>query len=105
MSPYCTKLTTLGRIRLQLIQPSSAVALNVTVFANVGGDTESSLTQKPPVLTSGAYDDTVAGVATAQITLGAGTYHVVPSTYNPGHEAGYKLIVYSSSSGVMITPV
>jgi calpain-7 len=57
------------------------------------------------VLTSGAYDDTVAGVATPQITLAAGTYYVVPSTYSSGHEAGFKLIVYSSVSGVKITLV
>jgi calpain-7 len=75
------------------------------VFAKVGGDDESSLTPKSPVLTSGAYDDTIAGVATAQITFGAGTYFVVPSTYSPGHEAEYKLLVYSSASGVTITPV
>jgi len=68
------------------------------VFAKMGSDAESPLT----VLTSGAYDDAVAGVATPQITLGAGTYHVVPSTYSPGHEAGYKLIVYSSISGVTL---
>lgn len=88
-----------------MLQPSSAVALNVSVFADVGGDPESSLAQKPPVLTSGAYDDRVAGVATPQTTFGAGAYYVVPSTYSPGHEAGYKLIVYSSTSGVTITPV
>jgi len=92
-----------SRIRLQLLQPSPAVALNVTVFAKMGSEGE-SLAQKS-VLTSGAYDDTVAGVATPQITLGAGTFYVVPSTYSPGHEAGYKLIVYSSVSGVTVSPI
>ena len=92
----------MGRIRLQLLQPSPTVALNVSVFVNMGGDIESSLTQKSPVSTSGAYDDTVAGVATPQITVAAGTYYVVPSTYSPGYEAGYRLIMYSSASGVTL---
>lgn len=88
-----------------MLQPSPAVALNVTVFASVGNDIQSSLTQKPAVLTSGAYDDTIAGVATPQTKVAAGTYYVVPSTYSPGHEAGFKLVVYSSAFGATITPV
>jgi calpain-7 len=88
------------RIRLQLLQPSASVALNVTVYSQ---HVIPSLNQQRHVLTSGAYDDTIAGVATPQISVAAGKYYVVPSTYNPGTEVGFKLIVYSSIAGLSIT--
>jgi len=90
-------------IRLQLLQPSTAIALNVTVYPNFQNSIDSSLRQRH-VATSGAYDDTIAGVATPQVTLGTGKYYIVPSTYNPGTETGFRMLVYSSVSGVTVTP-
>ena len=91
-----------GRIRLQLLQPSTSAALNVTVFSQL---VTPSLNQRRHILTSGAYDDTIAGVATPQISVATGKYYVVPSTYNPGTELGFKLIVYSSIVGLMVTRI
>ncbi|KAF8807060.1 hypothetical protein BYT27DRAFT_7242680 [Phlegmacium glaucopus] len=90
------------KIRLQLLQPSTSIALNVTVYPQY---VKPSLNQQRHVLTSGAYDDTIAGVATPQISVAAGKYYAVPSTYNPGTEVGFKLIVYSSIAGVMVTQI
>ncbi|KDR76346.1 hypothetical protein GALMADRAFT_247750 [Galerina marginata CBS 339.88] len=90
-------------IRLQLLQPSTAIALNVTVYPNFQNDIESSLRQSH-VATSGAYEDTIAGVATPQATLGTGKYYIVPSTYNPGTETGFRMLIYSSVSGITVTP-
>jgi calpain-7 len=79
--------------------------LNVTLYSDLESNVSSSSTQKRHVTTSGAYDDGIAGVVTPEITLGAGKYIVVPSTYTPGCEAGFKLIVYSTVSGVTLTPI
>ena len=92
----------LCRIRLQLLQPSTSISLNVTVYPQ---SITTSLNQHRHVLTSGAYDDTIAGVATPQISVAAGKYYVVPSTYNPGAEVGFKLIVYSSIAGLMVSQI
>ncbi|KAF8150612.1 hypothetical protein B0H34DRAFT_801552 [Crassisporium funariophilum] len=93
------------KIRLQLVHPSTAIALNVTVYPSIYKGSPISLTQQRHVTTSGSYDDTIAGVSTPQIAIGAGKYHVVPSTYNPGIEVGFKIIVYSSVAGVKLTPL
>ena len=85
---------------MQLLQPSTSIALNVTVYRH---PITTPLNQQRHVLTSGAYDDTIAGVATPQISVAAGKYYVVPSTYNPGTEVGFKLIVYSSIAGLVVT--
>ena len=90
------------RIRLQLLQPSTSIALNVTVYPQ---PIITSSNQQQHVLTSGAYDDTIAGVATPQILVAAGKYYVMPSTYNPGTEVGFKLIVYSSVAGLKVTQI
>lgn len=92
------------RIRLQLLQPSTAIALNVTVYTNSHNNIATSLRQRH-IATSGAYDDAIAGVVTPQTTLGAGKYYVVPSTYNPGTQAGFRMVFYSSISGIKVTPV
>ncbi|KAJ6631453.1 hypothetical protein B0H10DRAFT_2207112 [Mycena sp. CBHHK59/15] len=70
------------KVRLQLLRPKSTAALNVTVFpASASG----ALGRH--IATSGGYDDSIAGVATSQISLGPGKYWLIPSTYNPGFHA------------------
>ena len=85
------------------MHPSTATALNVTVYPALGGDPSLSLVQTRNAMTSGAYDDAIAGVATPQATLSAGKHYIVPSTYNPGSEAAFRIIIYSSVSGVKVT--
>ena len=91
------------RLRLQLAEPSSysSVALNLTVFNPPTG--AGALGRR--VATSGPYSDAVSGVLIEQLTLQQGRYLVVPSTYNTGVEAGYRLIVYSNVAGVQVVPV
>jgi len=83
---------------MQLVQPSTAIPLNITLYSVIQDNVQLSLEQKRNVATSGAYDSSIAGVATPQITIGAGRYYVVPSTYSPGVEAGFRILVYSASS-------
>ena len=85
------------RIRLQLLHPSTPTSLNVTIYpVSSSSLVECNLTTLRHTATSGAYDDCIAGVATPQIALAKGKYWIVPSTYNPGMEARFKIIVYSS---------
>lgn len=58
-----------------------------------------------PVATSGAYSETLAGVVTPLVTLAKGMYEVVPSTYSPGVQTEFRLVVYSSVSGIEIRRV
>jgi calpain-7 len=96
--------TTQLRIRLQLLQPSTAIALNVTVYSDFQNDVSASIKRQRHVTTSGAYDDAIAGVSTPQVTIGVGKYYIVPSTYNPGIEVGFRMLVYSGISGIQLQP-
>lgn len=80
------------RVRLQLINPGSSSPLNVTIYsANVTDpDTTTHIT------TSGGYHDAISGVVTPLVSLARGKYWIVPSTYSPGVQASFLLIVYSS---------
>lgn len=89
------------RIRLQSLQPSGILALNVTIYADRGGDISASLRHQR-VSTSGAYEDSTAGVATPQFSIGAGKYYVIPSAYNPGTTGGFRMLVYSSISSITV---
>ncbi|KAI0741055.1 hypothetical protein C8Q76DRAFT_609267, partial [Earliella scabrosa] len=88
------------KFRLQLADPSPSIALNLTIF-----DTSSGSALGNHVATSGFYSDAPSGVLIDKITLQPGRYLVVPSTYKPGVQATFKLIVYSTTSAVQLTPV
>ncbi|KAI0821140.1 hypothetical protein BC629DRAFT_1435043 [Irpex lacteus] len=83
-------------IRLQLVSPDGSTAINVTLFRMT-----SRRTLGAHLATSGPYSDAICGVATPQITLQPGSYFIIPSTYNPGVQAGFKLIVYTSASVIV----
>ncbi|KAK0454341.1 hypothetical protein EV421DRAFT_1756269 [Armillaria borealis] len=85
------------KVRLQLVRPSSSSPLNVTIYAADASEYTAS-----HLATSGAYDDAISGVVTPQISLNRGKYWIIPSTFNPGIEAAFQLIVYSSVSGVEV---
>ncbi|TFY58424.1 hypothetical protein EVJ58_g6422 [Rhodofomes roseus] len=86
------------KVRLQLLETVPPASVNVSLFRHKSPRHSSLET------TSGPYSDGVAGVATPQVTLQPGIYHVVPSTYNPGLLRAFKLIFYSSTA-VKISPV
>ncbi|KAF5375558.1 hypothetical protein D9615_009157 [Tricholomella constricta] len=86
------------KIRLQLLRPFTPTSLNITIFP---ASSDGALRRH--IATSGAYNDAISGVVTPQISLGPGKYWAVPSTYNPGVEAGFQLFVYTTVSGVRIS--
>ncbi|KAF9012688.1 hypothetical protein BDQ17DRAFT_1344439 [Cyathus striatus] len=86
------------KIRLQLAHPSNAIAINITLYP---ASTSTAALQRP-VATSGDFDDAIAGVATPQVVLKAGKYWAIPSTYQPGVESDFKMIVYSSADGLKV---
>ncbi|KAF8150505.1 hypothetical protein K438DRAFT_1865522 [Mycena galopus ATCC 62051] len=88
------------KIRLQLLRPKAPAALNLTLFPAPGAGASGALGSH--VATSGAYDDSVAGVATPQIALGVGKYWAVPSTYAPGVMSAFQLVVYSTAARVSV---
>ncbi|KAJ6497495.1 hypothetical protein C8R45DRAFT_1093864 [Mycena sanguinolenta] len=88
------------KIRLQLLRPKAPAALNLTLFPAPAAGTSGALGRH--VTTSGAYDDSIAGVATPQIALGVGKYWAVPSTYAPGILNAFQLVMYSTAARVSI---
>ncbi|KAJ6590028.1 hypothetical protein DFH09DRAFT_1307482 [Mycena vulgaris] len=86
------------KVRLQLLRPKTTTAANLTIFPS---SATGSLGRH--ITTSGGYDDSIAGVATPQISLGVGKYWVIPSTYNPGFQGAFQLIVYSTAARVNVT--
>jgi hypothetical protein len=87
------------RMRLQLLQPSSSVSLNLTLF-HLSSDSKSI---GKHIITSGPYSDTISGVVTPQVSLSPGTYLLVPSTYHPAIQIGFRLTAYCSTANVNIT--
>lgn len=87
----------LRRIRLQLVNPNATIALNVTIFRAT-----SRRTLGPHVATSGPYSDMVSGVVTPQVSLQQGSYFILPSTFSPGLQSGFRLLIYTSESGVTV---
>jgi len=87
-------------MRLQLLQNPNLTAINVSIFP-APLSRESARTGRA-IATSGAYSDALSGVATPLVSLKAGKYVVVPSTYDVGVEAKFKVTVYSSMSGIGI---
>ncbi|KAJ7099454.1 hypothetical protein B0H15DRAFT_771653, partial [Mycena belliarum] len=86
------------KVRLQLLRPKSTTAVNLTIFpASATGVLGRHLA------TSGAYDDSIAGVVTPPLSLGVGKYWAIPSTYNPGFQGAFQLIVYSTAARVNVT--
>ncbi len=89
------------RFRLQLAAPSPSTALNLTVFNPPAG--AGALGRH--VATSGPYSDAIAGVVIETLSLQPGRYLVVPSTYKAGVQAAFRLVMYSSASGVQLVPI
>jgi len=98
---YEVKLSSVTQLemRLQLLQPSSSVSLNLTLF-HFSSDPNSI---GEHIVTSGPYSDAISGVVTPQVSLNPGTYLLVPSTYHPATQVGFRLIAYCSTANVNIT--
>ncbi|KIY50677.1 cysteine proteinase [Fistulina hepatica ATCC 64428] len=81
-------------IRLQLERPSSATAINVTMFR--AEDIEANSASEH-VATSGGYDNALAGVCIPETAVMTGRYWIVPSTYNPGVQTRFRMLAYTSA--------
>ncbi|TFY69939.1 hypothetical protein EVG20_g2946 [Dentipellis fragilis] len=92
-------------IRLQSLSKSAFI--NVSVFFAPTSPPPSS----PPrhldklLVSSGPYADAVSGAVTPLTPAPAGRYVVVPSTYDIGVEAEFRIVVYSSKTSVDVTSV
>jgi calpain-7 len=73
-----------------------AVPLNVTLFP--GATSGTGLGRH--IATSGSYSDALPGVSLPETQLAAGSYVLVPSTFRPGVQARFRIIVYSSVGGL-----
>lgn len=83
---------------MQLLTPSSPVALNITLFT-----TSASGGFGPQILTSGPYSDAIAGALIPRSAVASGKYLLVPSTYTSNVEADFQVLVYSTVSGVELS--
>lgn len=87
--------------RLQLSTSPSTASTHSTTALNVSFFPSTNVTGRP-LLTSGPYSDALSGVATPLMSLKAGRYVLVPSTYDPGLEGAFRVVVYSSAVGVEV---
>jgi len=55
------------------------------------------------IASSGPYSDALSGVDISRRSIAAGKYYLVPSTYHAGELAQFRLIIYSTTSGVAVT--
>jgi calpain-7 len=90
------------KIRLQLVSTSHSAPLNATLFSSSASGITTAGALGKHVLTSGPFADIRPGVVTPQASLAAGTYLLVPSAFASGFEAKFKIVVYSSVSGVVL---
>ncbi|KAJ8581144.1 cysteine proteinase [Rhizopogon salebrosus TDB-379] len=83
--------------RLQLIDRASGVSMNLSLFPSP------SVNPQKCVASSGPYSDALSGVDISRRSIAAGKYYLVPSTYHAGILAQFRLIIYSTTSGIAVT--
>ncbi|KZP13760.1 cysteine proteinase [Athelia psychrophila] len=77
-------------------QPSHIASLNVTLFQT----SPNSEAIGKHLATSGPYSDAISGVITPEVSLSAGKYLLIPSTYQPALQMGFRMTLYCSSASV-----
>ncbi|KAF8526006.1 hypothetical protein BU17DRAFT_41274 [Hysterangium stoloniferum] len=82
-------------IRMQLLQYSPSVAINLTLCEMSGTDGIGR-----QVMSSGPYSDAIAGVLIPHTAIAAGDYVLLPSTYTSNIEAGFQILLYSTGGGI-----
>ncbi|KAI9568796.1 hypothetical protein HD554DRAFT_2021606, partial [Boletus coccyginus] len=88
--------------RLHLTSAAPTAALNLSLFP------ASSSASETPVLdrllaSSGAYSDALSGVCIPARMLSPGRYWLVPSTFAAGVRASFRLVVYCSGAGCVVS--
>ncbi|KAF9228468.1 cysteine proteinase [Gyrodon lividus] len=89
--------------RLHLISPSPAASLNLSLFPALASSTSEVPPLDRPMASSGPYSDALPGVDIPARMLSAGKYWLVPSTWAAGVQAAFRLVVYCSDSGCVVT--
>lgn len=81
--------------RLQLLARAPGVSTNLSLFS-------SSTNLQRCVASSGPYSDALSGVDIPKRSICPGKYHLVPSTYHAGVHAQFRIVVYSTVSGIEV---
>ncbi|KIK39167.1 hypothetical protein CY34DRAFT_770204 [Suillus luteus UH-Slu-Lm8-n1] len=82
--------------RLQLLARAPGVSTNLSLFPS------SSTNLQRCIASSGPYSDALSGVDIPKRNISPGKYYLVPSTYHAGVQAQFRMIVYSTVSGVEV---
>ncbi|KAG2063826.1 hypothetical protein BDR04DRAFT_1235377 [Suillus decipiens] len=81
--------------RLQLLARAPGVSTNLSLFS-------SSTNLQRCIASSGPYSDALSGVDIPKRSICPGKYHLVPSTYHAGMHAQFRIVVYSTVSGIEV---
>jgi calpain-7 len=82
--------------RLQLLARAPGVSTNLSLFPS------SSTNLQRCIASSGPYSDALSGVDIPKRSISPGKYYLVPSTYHAGVHAQFRMIIYSTVSGVEV---
>ncbi|KAG1725441.1 hypothetical protein EDB19DRAFT_1897772 [Suillus lakei] len=82
--------------RLQLLARAPGVSTNLSLFPS------SSANLQRCIASSGPYSDALSGVDIPKRSICPGKYYLVPSTYHAGVHAQFRVIVYSTVSGIEV---
>ncbi|KAG9312146.1 hypothetical protein JVU11DRAFT_7434 [Chiua virens] len=86
--------------RLHLTSPAPSAALNLSLFPACASTTS---TLDRPLASSGPYSDSLSGVCIPTRTVSPGKYWLVPSTFAAGVRASFRLVLYCSDSGCVVS--
>ncbi|KAG1878778.1 hypothetical protein F4604DRAFT_1754108 [Suillus subluteus] len=79
--------------RLQLLTRAPGVSINLSLFPS---------NLQRCIASSGPYSDALSGVDIPKRSISPGKYYLVPSTYHAGVHARFRIVVYSSVSGIEV---
>ncbi|KAG2153243.1 hypothetical protein DEU56DRAFT_955173 [Suillus clintonianus] len=82
--------------RLQLLARAPGVSTNLSLFPSSCSNLQRC------IASSGPYSDALSGVDIPKRSIGPGKYYLVPSTYHAGVHAQFRLILYSTVSGIEV---
>ncbi|KAG2043833.1 hypothetical protein BDR03DRAFT_995910 [Suillus americanus] len=85
--------TTTYSARLQLLARAPGVSTNLSLFPS---------NLQRCIASSGPYSDALSGVEIPKRSISPGKYYLVPSTYHAGVHAQFRIVVYSSVSGIEV---
>ncbi|KAF8554920.1 cysteine proteinase [Imleria badia] len=88
--------------RLHLTSAAPTAALNLNLFPASSPASETPSLDRP-LTSSGPYSDALSGVCIPTRMLSPGRYFLVPSTFAAGVHASFRLIVYCSDAGCLVS--